>query len=191
MKLYDLKAGLNTRRVRIFLAEKGVKLETIDLDMDDLRSSDFLAKNPLGTLPMLELDDGSFLTESIAICRYFEDLHPEPPLFGITSLERARIEMWNRRMEIEILMPTVSTFRNQHPFWAGRIEQFADFGAWSRQHLLDRLAWLDRELAGCAFIVGGCYTVADVTAQCALIVAKACKSRSARRCQISRIGLHG
>jgi glutathione S-transferase len=99
MKLYDLKAGTNTRRVRI-LAEKGVKLPTVEVDKmkGENKSPDYLSKNPLGTMPLLELDDGTQLAESVAICRYIEELHPEPPLFGTTPIERALIEMWNRRM---------------------------------------------------------------------------------------------
>jgi glutathione S-transferase len=96
MKLYDLKTGTNTRRVRIFLAEKGVKLPTVEVDMmkGENKSPDYLSKNPMGTMPLLELDDGTQLAESVAICRYIEELHPERPLFGTTPIERALIEMW-------------------------------------------------------------------------------------------------
>src|ERR1700733_12311508 len=106
MKLYDLRTGTNTRRVRIFLAEKGVKLPTVEVDMLKGENKDpaYLSKNPMGTMPLLELDDGSQLAESVAICRYVEELSPDPPLFGTTPIERALIEMWNRRMELELLI---------------------------------------------------------------------------------------
>ncbi|MCB1534488.1 MAG: glutathione S-transferase N-terminal domain-containing protein, partial [Rhodoblastus sp.] len=91
MKLYDLKNGLNPRRVRIFLAEKGISIpsEFVDMMKGENKAQTYLAINPMGLMPVLELDDGTHLAESIAICRYFEELHPEPPLFGTTTLERA------------------------------------------------------------------------------------------------------
>lgn len=100
MKLYDLKTGTNTRRVRIFLAEKGLKLPTVEIDMmkGENGSPDYLSKNPMGTMPLLELDDGTQLAESVAICRYIEELHPEPPLFGTTPIERAHAE--NRLVDL-------------------------------------------------------------------------------------------
>jgi glutathione S-transferase len=109
MKLYDLRTGTNTRRVRIFLAEKGVKLPTVEVDMLKGENKDpaYLSKNPMGTMPLLELDDGSQLAESVAICRYVEELYPDPPLLGTTPIERAVIEMWNRRMEFELLRPII------------------------------------------------------------------------------------
>ncbi len=177
MKLYNLKPGMNPRRVRIFMAEKGLSCTVVDIDMEagENRRPEFLAKNPLGTLPVLELDDGTIIAESMAICRYLEELHPTPPLFGSTALERARIEMWNRRMELEILVPTTSVFLHTSPFWHGRITQYTDYGQSCRDLLLQHFAWLNEELAGRDFIAGDSYSVADITAQCALIVAKACK----------------
>lgn len=177
MKLYNLKAGMNPRRVRIFLAEKSIAIPIVEIDMEkgENRTADFLAKNPLGGLPILELDDGTILTESVAICRYLEDLYPTPPLFGTTPLERARIEMWNRRMEFEIVVNTGNLFRHTHPFWIGRIEQVPAYGEWCRKRLIERMSWLDRELAERPYIAGDTYTVADITAQCAFIVAKANK----------------
>ena len=96
MKIYDLKAGLNTRRVRIFLAEKGIEVPRVEVDMaaGENQRPEYLAKNPMGTMPLLELDDGTMIAESIAICRYFEILHPDPPLFGVGALGQARVEMW-------------------------------------------------------------------------------------------------
>jgi glutathione S-transferase len=170
---------MNPRRVRIFLAEKGIEMTTIDIDMDknEHKTPEFLAINPMGTLPVLELDDGSHLSESIAICRYFEALHPEPPMFGTTDLERAQVEMWNRRMELQIMQPASQMFRHTHPFWEGRHEQFADYGESCRADLSAKMDWLNGELESREFIAGNAYTVADITAQCALLLAKNCKLR--------------
>ena len=107
MKLYDLPASPNTRRVRIFIAEKNLEIEMIPIDMmsGENKTEEYLAKNPLGRMPLLELDDGTCIAESIAICRYLENEFPDPPLFGTTSLEKAMIEMWQRRMEFQFLNP--------------------------------------------------------------------------------------
>jgi glutathione S-transferase len=174
MKLYNLRAGVNPRRVRIFLAEKAIAVPMVEVDMEkgENRTPAFLAKNPLGGLPVLELDDGSMLTESVAICRYFEEVQPAPPLFGTDPLDRARVEMWNRRMELEIQRPLTDAFIHTHPFWHGRRQQVAEYGRLARDDALQRMAWLDDELAGRAFVAGERYTVADITAQCALLLGK-------------------
>src|SRR6478672_7108666 len=119
MRLYDLKTGTNTRRVRIFLAEKGLKLPTVEVDMlkGENKDPEYLSKNPMGTMPLLELDDGTQLAESVAICRYVEELHPDPPLFGTTPIKRALIEMWNRRMELELLLPIIDNFVHSSAFY--------------------------------------------------------------------------
>lgn len=174
MKLYDLKAGTNPRRLRIFLAEKGIAVPVMSVDMTkgENRTPEFLALNPLGTMPVLVLDDGTVLTESIAICRYFEELQPEPNLFGRDALERGRIEMWNRRAELELLRPITDHFVHLSPFWAGRRPQVAEYGAQARDHAMKTMAWFDRELAGRQFIAGDRYTVADITAQSAFVLGK-------------------
>ncbi len=179
MKLYDLKAGMNPRRVRIFLAEKGIEVPKVDVDMmkGENATPAFLALNPLGKLPVLELDDGTILTESMAICRYFEELHPEPPLFGRDALERAKVEMWNRRMELEIAYPMTQVFQHGYEFWKDRITQVPAFGEVCREKLRDRMNWLDGELADRDYIVGDSYTVADITAQCGLLMGKAVDMR--------------
>lgn len=174
MKLYDLKAGLNTRRVRIFLSEKGIAIPTVEIDMmsGENKAETFLAKNPMGTMPVLEFDDGTYLAESIAICRYFEELYPDPPLFGRGTLERARIEMWNRRMELEIQRPLQDVFINTAPMWKTRRQQVPEYGRVMQAHVLERMAWLNRELATRRYIAGDDYTVADITAQCAFLLGK-------------------
>jgi glutathione S-transferase len=174
MKLYDLKTGTNTRRVRIFLAEKGVTYPTVEVDRmkGENLSPEYLAKNPMGRMPLLELDDGTFIAESVAICRYVEELHPQPSLLGTTPLERAMIEMWNRRMEFELLRPITDHFVNLSPFWEGRRTQVAEAGHVARAHAETRMQWLNDELATRPFIAGDHYTIADITAQCALVLGK-------------------
>src|SRR5260370_38807132 len=145
MKLYDLKTGHNTRRERIFLAEKGVKLPTVEVDMmkGEKKSPDYLSKNPMGTMPVLELDDGTLLAESVAICRYIEELHPEPPLFGATPIERALIEMWNRRQEFTFLEPMTSQLRPAAPVLKRTLTQVPDIAHHGRMHPPPRMARLN------------------------------------------------
>jgi glutathione S-transferase len=174
MKLYDLKAGMNPRRVRIFMAEKGITLPTVDIDMikGENGTPEFLRMNPLGKLPVLELEDGTCISESIAICRYLEELHPEPNLFGASPEERAVIEMWNRRIELELALPMSSQFEHLSPFFASRVEQVPECGAFARSRALKTLGWLDAELAARPYVAGERYTIADITAQCAVLLGK-------------------
>ena len=174
MKLYDLKTGMNPRRVRIFLAEKGVAIDKIDVDMlgGENKRVEFLSKNPMGTMPVLELDSGEYISESMAICRYFEELHPTPNLFGETTLERARIEMWNRRMELEVMSPITEGFVHLSPFWVGRRPQIAQYGELAQSKVKQHLSWIDSELATRDYLVGSRYTVADITLQCALLLGR-------------------
>jgi glutathione S-transferase len=166
MKIYDSSMAPNPRRVRIFLAEKGIQVpyEQVDIAKADNRKPEFLAKNPMGTLPVLELDDGTTIAESVAICRYFEELHPEPPLLGTDPLERTLVEMWQRRMELNLLLPVAQAFRNTHEFFKGRIPQVPEYGQVCKEASAKSLAWLDGELASREFIAGDRYTIADITA---------------------------
>jgi len=170
VKLYDAKLAPNPRRVRIFLAEKGVEVPSVQVDIAraENREPEHLARNPLGGVPVLELDDGRFLSETVAICRYFEGLHPEPPLLGTDPTDAAFVEMWQRRMELEVFAPIAQVFRNTHEFFAGRIEQVPAWGEACRRVALARLGWLDRELAGREFVAGDRFTIADITALCGI-----------------------
>jgi glutathione S-transferase len=174
VKLYHDKRAPNPRRVRIFLAEKrahheiDLELAVVDIAAREHQTEAFLALNPLGLLPVLELDDGRLLRESVAICRYLEELYPEPCLLGAEPYQRAVIEQWNRHMELELLVPVSQTFRNTHAFWKDRIEQVPEWGELSRKRSLERLAWLDRELADRPFIAGDQLSIADITALCAI-----------------------
>jgi glutathione S-transferase len=170
MLLYQDPRAPNPRRVRVFLAEKGVAYDTIEVLIADAahQTPEFRKKNPIALLPVLELADGRVLRESMAICRYIEELHPEPNLFGADPWERAQIEMWNRHAELELLWPVSQVFRNTHQFWVGRIKQAPEFGAIMREQLVERFDWLDRELDGRAYFAGDRFTVADITAMCAI-----------------------
>lgn len=172
MKIYEDRAAPNPRRVRVFLAEKGIAdVEFVPVGIADggILTPEFRRRNPLAQVPVLELDDGSFLSDSMAICRYFEYLYPEPNLFGAPGLDAARVEMWNRRMEFEIFWPIANVFRHLHPFFKGKHPQVPEFGEVSRAYALQRLDWLDAELAdGRPFIAGERYTVADITALCGI-----------------------
>ena len=170
MILYDSKPAPNPRRVRIFLAEKGIEVPTrqVDIGARESRQPAFLAKNPLGAVPVLELDDGTCIAESVAICRYFEETQPSPPLFGTDARDRALVEMWERRMEFELFRNVTGTFQNTHEFFKGRIEQVPAFGERCRKAGRERLAWLDRELAERSFVAGERFTIADITALCAI-----------------------
>ena len=117
---------------------------------------------------MLELDDGTTIAESVAICRYFEELQPEPPLMGTDAKDRALVEMWQRRMEYEVFLPITQVFRNGHAFFKGRIPQVPEYGEVCRKHAEQRLEWLDGVLADRPFVAGERYTIADITALCAI-----------------------
>jgi glutathione S-transferase len=170
MKLYTSKSAPNPRRVHVFLAEKGIEVPRVEVDIGNAenRGPAFLARNPMGQLPVLELDDGSHLAESVAICRYFEALQPDPNLFGRGAREIAQVEMWNRRMEHELALPVFASFQMTHEFFKGRVEQVPEFGAASKRKALARLAWLDADLAGREYIAAGRFTIADITALAAI-----------------------
>jgi glutathione S-transferase len=166
MKLHDSAMAPNPRRVRIFLAEKeiAVPLEQVDIAKQANRESEFRAKNPFGQVPVLELDDGTCISESVAICRYFEEVQPEPPLFGVGARERALVEMWNRRAEFELTQRVFLCFQNTSDFFKGRLQQIPEFGAIAKQRAEETLALLDGVLAHQRFIAGDRFSIADITA---------------------------
>jgi glutathione S-transferase len=170
MKIYESRNAPNPRRVRIFLAEKGIQVpyEEIDIVKAVNRGPEFRQKNPLGTVPVLELDDGTCISESVAICRYFEEIHPQPPLFGSGAKERALVEMWNRRIEFNLLQPIADAFRQRHDFFKGRIRQVPEYAEVQRLNAEDGLVWLDQELAARRFIAGDRFSIADITAVVAI-----------------------
>jgi glutathione S-transferase len=171
MKLYDGGRAPNPRRVRVFLAEKGVTVPTEQVELGQLeqRSDAYTAINPMQRVPALVLDDGTVIAESIAICRYFEALNPEPPLFGRGALESALVEMWNRRVELHLLLPVATVFQHLHPAMKIMVDpQVAAWGEANKPRVTQFLQFLDGELKGRSYIAGEAYTVADITAMIAV-----------------------
>ncbi len=171
MKLYNENMPApNPRRVRMYLAEKGIEvpLEHISMMKREHKSPEFRAKNSLGQVPSLELDDGTVISESVSICRYFEALHPEPALFGKTPVEIALIDMWLRRCEFVVMTPIGNFWRHAHPYTAKLLTQFKDFGESNREAAARSLSWFDKELEGKDFAVGAQFTVADIMLFCSV-----------------------
>lgn len=172
MKLYgEAMPAPNPRRVRIFLAEKGLDVPEIQIGLRQggHRSPEHLARNSLGQVPVLELDDGTTISETVAICRYFEVLHPDPPMFGVSALEQAMVEMWTRRIELRLTVPVGMFWRHAHPYTAHLLEQNRTFGESNRAVVEKIQLWLDRELAdGRPYLTGDVYTIADIAGQTTL-----------------------
>ena len=166
MKLYDGGRAPNPRRVRIFMAEKKITVPTEQVDLGKLeqRSDAYTAINPMQRVPALVLDDGTVITESIAICRYFEALHPDPPLFGRGALGQALVEMWNRRVELHLFLPVSSIFQHLHPAMKIMIDpQVPQWGEANKPRVFDFLKFLDGELKERPFVAGKDFSVADIT----------------------------
>lgn len=154
----------NPRRVEILLAEKGLALPTTALALTkrEHKAPDYVAKHPRGQVPALELDDGTMITESVAICRYLDELHPEPPLFGRNALERAQVDMWTRRIELILMSPIASFWQHAHPLTAKLLTQYPDFGESNRARTSDAMRWFDGQLQGREWLATADYTIADV-----------------------------
>jgi glutathione S-transferase len=196
MKLFgERNPAPNPRRVRIFLAEKAIELpyEQVSIPKRAHKSPEFRTKNSLGQLPVLELDDGTTLSESVSICRYLEELHPTPSLFGETALERARIDMWIRRVEFVLMQPIAAVWVHTHPLTAGLGHQFKDFGESRRELTHKAMDWFDRELAAHDYVAGPRYSMADIVALTSidfaafvgLAVPAACERLSAWHARVS------
>jgi len=171
MKLYDGGRAPNPRRVRVFLAEKGITVPTEQVNLGALvqRSEAYTAINPMQRVPALVLDDGTVIAESVAICRYFEALHPDPPLFGRGPLESALVEMWNRRIELHLLLPVSTVFQHLHPAMKQMVDpQVAEWGEANKPRVAQFLQFLDGELEARPYIAGTDYTIADITAMIAV-----------------------
>jgi glutathione S-transferase len=178
MKLYDGARAPNPRRVRVFLAEKGISVpvEPVDLGAMQQKSSAYTTVNPLQRVPALVLDDGTVLTESIAICRYFEGLQPDPSLFGRPGLEAALIEMWNRRIELHLYLPVSQVFRHLHPAMKEmEVPQVAAWGEANKPRVFEFLALLNDALAERPFVAGNTYSVADISGLVAIDFMKPAK----------------
>jgi glutathione S-transferase len=176
MRLYVAHRAPNPRRVTMFMAEKGItgiELVKLDLNAQQHHEAEFVAKSPLAKVPVLELDDGRMLGESRAICTWLEGRHPEPNLMGRDGDERAFIEMADRRMELYLFLTVAQCIRHTHPGLAALEQpQFPDFGKSQGDKLRRTTAWLDGELARQPFVAGQRFTIADITAYCALDFAR-------------------
>jgi len=173
MKLYDFELAPNAQRVRVFLAEKGLEVPTEQLNVrdDDQFVEPFTSMNPFHCVPFLELDDGKVIAESMSICRYLEELHPEPPLFGRTAEERAVIDMWLRRFELDAFIPMLHAVRNHVPMFAGRVvpgtrtdlPQLPVMVTRGKEMMEVFLARVEPHMAQNEFIAGPDFTIADIT----------------------------
>ncbi len=164
MYIIETKTAPNPRRVRIFLAEKGIVVPMEHRLLDTLTTPEFRAINPFNQVPVLMLDDGTAISETVAICRYFEELHPSPALMGTGPLGRATVEMWQRRVELGAFAHIAHAFRHKHPSMA--VLEQPQIDAWGEANKVKAeasLAKLDQHLAGCKFVAGDTYTIADVT----------------------------
>jgi glutathione S-transferase len=173
MKLYnEHDPAPNPRRVRIFLKEKGIDIELVPTPLMKRahKSPEHMARNPLGQVPVLELGDGTFISESVSICRYLEELHPEPNLFGRDAKERALVDMWMRRVEFRLMMPVGQVWVHTHPFTAAVAtqafgQQFKEFGNANRKVFESGCRLFDKDLGGRGYLAGERYTMADIVAQ--------------------------
>jgi glutathione S-transferase len=176
MRLYTSPRAPNPRRVAMFMAAKGITgIEQVDVDLNagGHRTPEFALLNPMARVPVLVLDDGRALSETRAICTYLEGLFPEPNLMGVDATERAFIEMADRRMELHLMLETALCVRHTHPGLAVLEQpQFPEFGAAQGQKMRATARWLDGELARQPYVAGERFTIADITAFCALEFAR-------------------
>ena len=166
LTLLDNPRGSNTKRVRMYLAEKGLEIprRNVEFTRMEHRTPEFRRINPMAALPVLQLEDGTYLSESYAICRYLEEFHPNPPLFGTTPKERALIEMWNRRIELDVASYVTSFVKHQGAFFAEVLTQVPAYVEACRTDAMKKFDWLDAEMAGRPYIAGDDFTVVDITA---------------------------
>ncbi|MDH2381747.1 glutathione S-transferase family protein [Bradyrhizobium sp. CER78] len=173
MKLYGFGPAASAQRVRVFLAEKGLDIPTEQLNVrdDDQFAAAFTAMNPFHCVPFLELEDGTVIAESVSICRYLEELHPEPALFGRTAVERAVIDMWLRRFELDGLVPMVHAVRNHVPMFAGKVvpgtrtdlPQLPAMVIRGKELMEILLGRVEPHIARSEFVAGPEFTIADIT----------------------------
>jgi glutathione S-transferase len=165
MRIYDFVGAPNPKKVRVYLAEKGLQIPCVPVNIvtGENRTPEFLAKNPAGGVPVLELDDGSHLAESLAIIEYLEELHPTPPMIGTTAVERARVRSLERIADLGVLLRVAQVFQNTHPFMAQRLKQSADAAENAKASLVQSLRLLDTAVGKGPFLAGSRPTVADCT----------------------------
>ncbi|MFL2527793.1 MAG: glutathione S-transferase family protein [Candidatus Azotimanducaceae bacterium] len=164
MKLHESPSP-NARRVTVFMAEKGIECEKVSVDIrgGENIQSEYLRKNPAGRVPVLELDDGSFISESMAICRYLEAIQPEPNLFGTSAIEIANVEMWQRRVELNLFSEIAGAFRNITGFFKDRETCVEEWGRVCAEKAPKALSMFDNQLSINEYLAGERFTVADIT----------------------------
>ena len=164
MKLHESPSP-NARRVSVFMAEKGIECERVSVDIraGENIQSEYLSKNPAGRVPVLELDDGSYISESIAICRYLEAIEPEPNLFGLDAIEIANVEMWQRRVELNLFLEIAGAFRNITGFFKDRETCVEEWGKVCAEKAPKALTMFDDQLSNNQYLAGDRFTVADIT----------------------------
>ena len=164
MRLHESPSP-NARRVAVFMAEKGIECERISVDIraGENIQTEYLSKNPAGRVPVLELDDGTYISESIAICRYFEAIEPEPNLFGLEALEIANVEMWQRRVELNLFLEIAGAFRNITGFFKDRETCVEEWGQVCAEKAPKALTMFDEQLSNSQYLAGDRFTVADIT----------------------------
>ncbi|MEP0354233.1 glutathione S-transferase [Paraglaciecola sp.] len=174
MKIYDAKTAPSPRRVRIFLAEKAIPMEYVQVDLQkgENLSTEMLTKNPVGKIPILELDDGACISEGASICRYFEEIQPEPSLMGATALEKAQIDMWHRQVELYFFGQVGMCFQHSTGYFKDRMTPVKEYGEVAGKNATGFLNVLERRLAESEYIAGDYYSIADITALCALDFAR-------------------
>lgn len=165
MKLHESQPAPNSRRVHMFMEEKDIECDRVGVDIrgGENLQPDFLAKNPFGRIPVLELDNGNFISESVAICRYFEEIEPAPPLFGNSPESMAQVEMWNRRAENNFMMNVAMAFRNITGFFKDREKISAEWGHICAEVAADVIPAFDAQLADNEFLAGDTFSIADIT----------------------------
>ena len=181
MKLYDYAIAPNSRRVTIFIAEKGIDIETVQIDLraGEHKTPEFTALNPMQDVPALELDDGSCINQVNAICRYLDEVYPEPPLYGRTAVERAQVESWNHRIQNNGIMAVTEAYRNTSPFFANRAvsgpnayAQIPELGERGLKRIGDFFTDMNAHFADNQFVMGDYFSVVDITAYITVDFAK-------------------
>ncbi|MBB3060351.1 glutathione S-transferase family protein [Microbulbifer rhizosphaerae] len=179
MKIYEYASAPNCRRIRMYLAEKGIDMDylPVDLAKGENLTKEYRCKDVNAKVPVLELEDGSCIAESVAIQRYFEELHPEPPLFGRDPKEKALVEMWNRRADFNVMLTVGMCFQHTSGFFADRMKVFPEFGEESGKKALKFFQVLDNHLAENRYLVGDYFSVADIGMVCSLDFGKVVELR--------------
>ncbi|MFT4941394.1 MAG: glutathione S-transferase [Paraglaciecola sp.] len=185
MKIFETRTAPSPRRVRIFLSEKNIPMDYVQLDIEkgENLSPQFKAKNPVGKVPILQLDDGICISEAASICRYFEEIQPEPSLMGTNALEKAQIDMWQRQVEMYLFMQVGMCFQHTTGYFKDRMTPIKEYGVVAGKNALDFLKILDHRLSESEFIAGETFSIADITALCAIDFARVVKLKIAEEQQ--------